>query len=478
MSVQWLADNVREMLSPPLHSPVECRTRLVANFCGTRLYDASTCWGRLWSVIWAIISLFDWNESCKLAALIKAASAVHVTWVEKKEEIKAHFLLFQGFLDRTIHPHQYEDQIDLTEYRASQAALVDWNHRIWKAFEEEGTGAVDEKIMKMQVIFSVILNPENNGYFFDDMQHVCNQAHLAYAMLHLQKQIKKPYPLRAFSTLLNRGELSHDENRAISTFILNVKNAFEHQNEHKKVTVSHLHQALQGIASAFDASLDALNALEWPIHQAFLEQGCSIFLEADPQHQLWAKKCAAQGGLILANHGTQIQLGPQLSSGKSLEEEKHLVFELDNESVVVLSALNPVLLRFEWIQTVRQNDWGLPLPNLIDMGDRYAIYERLSPDAPGELPWNSIKTRQYHARIDGIVLFVQWMVKNQFMPLDLNNAMVRFGQQGRVKFLKPVDKTAIDMPTVVGFIRSCTAGDETLYSQILQRVQIQVQSGI
>jgi hypothetical protein len=460
MSIEWLGEQVGQMLKSPISSDEECWTQLVPNFCGTRLYNVQTCWGRVWSFIWEIIALFDWDRSCKEQAFLRVAKTVFEVWKEKKEEMQYHLSVFNHYFEQTI---QSGYQTEVTIPNEIERKFIDWTFYLDRTFEKEGLGSSEQKISKIDKILKTILGIDVEGSSLNLM----NQAQTAHSILKLNQAMQIPYLPSALKMLATNEALPEEGEQALSNFIDQIKALCNHPEKDKKIAFKDLHTTFKAIIKALDFSSAHLLQLEWPIHKALLKQGCNVFFDEDPEHGRWVQRYALHENTEIICEGHPLEVGREITSGKSIGDDKHLVFENDRESVFVFSTCNPAALMLEW-SDAQENNWGLPLPALFYINDQYAIYERLAEDPLEGCLNGEQNSDRFQKRYDAIVAFVNRMISERFTPQNLSSNMMRFDQTGNLKFLRMVPKGEFNLEAVYDFIKDCCKNNHPVYYKIIQ----------
>lgn len=469
MSTEWLGDQIREMLHPSIITDQDCHTQLVANFCGTYVYDASSCWGRFWSFIWNVIHLFDFDEGCRQQALYRAVRTTYEIWTEKKEEISQSLTIFRQFFARTMHAalHPAEVPVEQEQRYAEEAnaqkQLIDCMRHIGRAFQEEGAGALEQKIAKIQRIFRTIAGVGGH----QDMFGVMTEVEEAHSVLKLQQKIKMPYPLSAFTQLASGQELSQVDVEEMSLFVEKLLGSYRRSEEEKRMNVRELHTALRVIISYITDEPKGVARVEWPLHCSLLDQGCCVFFDQDREHYQWASQYAHGETRSIFFNGKELKIGSQISTEWLMDERNHLVFENDADTICMISLRNLSSLRIEWMETIEKN-YGLPLPELVEMGEQCALYERLPDEAAGVcLLSQSMNRERQLRRLHSVVHYIQKMLEGQFTPEGFSSRMVRFNKNDCLTFLKFVPKGEFNWDAIHDFVLDCTNDYPLFYFQIM-----------
>lgn len=459
MSIERLGNQFREFLQEPVEG--ESTSHLVPNIWGNWAYDSSSCLGRFWSFFWAIISLLDWNDGWKDAALFNVIKMTHDVWVEKKGEIEESLETFFAHLDHISEP---QEGAFIEQVKKAQSNLSSFTGYLRRAFDEEGRGCLEEKALKIRRVFEDVLDIQEE----QDISCLLQEVQSAYSIIRLEKKMKGCFPLVSLSRLAKREELNAEDYAEMSVFVSQIKTACENPEERKRVGIRELHLALKTLAEHLEpAADDGLSAIEWPLHQALLDQGCSVFLEQDPEHQRWALMHAASEYSFVNCQGTLLLLGEQLARLRSETEDKHLVFEYDESSVAVFSLLNQSSLRLEWLEAQGLPSC-LPLPRLIAFDDQCALYEKVSEDIRNGSWYAGNDMPRFIKRYDSLVAFIQCMIKEKFTPRDFSAEWVRFDQADELKLLKPLPRGEFDLDCIRAFVRDCAFTDQSLYLRMLQ----------
>lgn len=480
---EWLGDQLREILHA---SAVSRSPRLVPNACGSRLYSASSCWGRLWIWFWSMVRAFDWFGKLRQKALIKVAHKVHRSWEASCNKLSVALSTFDTHFTCHLEALEKQDEgkrVDPAEVervksgipwmRKAAGDLRHFGRTIGRAIDQEGRGTLETKTQQIWTFLHSFLGLK--VFVAQQAVRILEQGAMDYALVRLNERVKGVLPYLPLRKIALKIDLEAYEREEYDPFIEKLASVCNRKAEHKRFTIKELHRAFKGIVQRFDPSYATLSHLEWVVSQSLAHYNCKIFSNPDPEHILWAKEHSiirfGQHRQVVCN-GKSYPLGEELKGADLRHEEKHLVFISDEKTVVRVSLENKASLRLEVMRN-KASELNLPYaePILVAgvpaVSDEYAIYERLNGETPNRYRWElDTNLKRFERRRDAFIAILKEMVVNDYTPIGFSPTCMRFTESDSLKFIRPLPKGPFDYSLMMRVIMECIS-DEVVIGEVV-----------
>lgn len=308
-----LPDNLLEIYYA-VHNKTPASTRLVANVCGTRVYDASRGWGRLWRYFWTLVGIFI-GDSKKIRALHQAMLKTQKTFQQNlpylEQQMKSYQDCVTGQCDsgRVLNP---------SIVREAESAIKLFNDATLPLLKlaKKNTNPVLAQLFKEHFAKDIEAGQQPFDTKFVD---ACAEYQ---DLIDLQSlMFENPLPLNELKKLAYRNEYRIEDRDIpiIERFIKEIK-------DNSNITVRKLHAAFRsfcqhllripphGVKSAPHVAI---------LENALRERGCDLFSDkVDRIHMRW--RTQLRSGLPITCNGRPVVLGARVGDKK--EKEDHYIY--------------------------------------------------------------------------------------------------------------------------------------------------------
>lgn len=440
--LRTLQDNFQEIYHAA-HNSETGNLALVANYSGTRIYDATKGWGRLWSWFYQLASPIL-GKTTRLEKIKTAIEHTQTIFNRHLCLITSHVKEYENYL------HKLSKGYEVSELQifSSRSAITSWNAAT-KPFIKL---LKDVKYENLRQIFNFSLgNPDFHR--FKIVQKIINFEGILHA----------PLPLEVFEKGARGKKLSDSDFKLLRHWIQSIN--------YSGCTLHCLHGTLQAIIEELnlqqlpdcDAKADLLK-----LEILLQANGCKLFEKEDPKYMRWRE--SLQKGAEIPFNGSYLILGEQI--GKKVVGIDHfLVFEIQNNPhhVLIVGHHQSALALRQEQHRLEQTEKLDPIPfvGIYDEG-RWALMPKLT--SLPKIKW--VSTGRTIAKEDEKYLrpiseLVKWFVEGNYTPQNFSPNSLMFDSAGQIKLLKPAPKGPFDFNALQDFILRCAAGNLTVFQYLM-----------
>lgn len=470
MSLDLLRSNLQEIYAS-VHQP---ESSLVPNMAGTRLYDSSRGWGRLWKLFYQLFSCCQAVQSLKERKLQEALNKTSSVFNEELLKVQPPLKAYGEHLDSVCNG--YEPREDYTKERREITA---WNNatlpflklfhsqqnaKLRAIFEQHFPQGADEAEEVKEAEEKEAAAPLP---FRADFLKACAAQQ---SIIDLEGILGgDPLPYEPLARICRGQSLNQGHLAALKTF---VEKLMQHENELEVVL---LHQALKGLVESACPNIynEASNVLA-RLELTLAEQGCTLFSKKDEKHVAW-RDSLQPGNEIFCNLRPLV-LGPQV--GPRHRDDKTMIFEVQElPNQLVMIGVNRAILgiKAELNRKYRElRGHGEP-PVVefmaIDEHGTCALIPKLG-ESLENIQWyidseNRISMApESLARLWLLAQFINELLKMGRTPINLSLRDLRFSEDGReICFLRVPKLDVLDYNALSDFIFAVSTNNSTAVSE-------------
>lgn len=457
MTIALLNNNLREIYNAAHDKNVE-KMQLVSDFSGTRVYHASSGWGRLWKWFFNAVD-FVFGTDLKLKKLNMAMKKTQKIFQEHLVNTRTHLKTYRSYLEKKSIGISLNEK----KYHMARRKITSWN-RATAPFIQAFLYESNEKVSKVTARFF-------SGAFFDDNSSDLQSLSTLQHLIDLEGYLHKPLPLELFVKLACGKKPKDKDLKNIGEWIR------QHNKKKSPLSIRPFHLALKSLfvdMKKYEFFKNQLTTTPGKnsdlvrIEMALSELGLKIFTQKDPVHIKW--RSGLKPGSVLQYSGEAITLGEQLGK-KDSKKDNNLIFSIqgDPDKVIVIG-INQAILELKK-KVDEEDSWCLHSAECIGIassGD-FAIYERLQGSLENHT-WVTNKGWVDHQDSDiltPIQNMLKWMIKQDLTPQRLNLKFLRFDKKGRLKYGKVFLPRGFDYTALEDFVFQCSKGNKTIFSYLM-----------
>lgn len=445
------------------HNQVPERTELVANIFGTRIYDSSCGWGRLWYIFYQSLYLIG-GESLKKNRLQSALVKTHLIFHQQAALIQGQFKIYQSYLNAR------GNNIDEDAVLKARKAIENWNNatlpflNLVKRYPADINEIFSENTFDLSSLSSTMK--------YKDIHHIMNLEGLSGDFL----------PLESLSKILSQAILTGEDKKILHHWLNNIYHPIEQIP--LEVVQKTFHYGLRSLIKMFFPQSE--QAQTWISKQlAYLEISlidmrcnhskecksriCHPFFKSDPSHLKW-RSSLAPNRQIACNEEI-IELEEQIGSKPIAEgEDEFIVFDVKNRiETVALIGKNRLSLDL--------NRYKMEIPNLIehvkfievDLKGRIALVEKIQYGL-SETKWKSKKSliKEEIKFCEPFVKILKVLLDNpQLMPVPFSSKYLGF-HCGKMKSMKPLDAGEFNFNALEDFVYAVSNNSLPIFRNIME----------
>lgn len=445
-----LRDNLQEIYHA-VKSSENLNLCLTANFSGTRIYDSTRGWGRLWRWFYGIIDRLTFHDY-HLEKLKQAVIQTHLIFQKHLTPLQQNISCYENYLKKVGAGYEIAEG----SVHAARQGIRLWNQSTLPFV----------KLMrhcdhpKLNQLFRMCF-----GEDIDVLKLWCPQfvttSEALEKVIDIEGLSQGPLPLEVFKKIQRKKTLNTLDHKALDKWIKRINQASD--------CVDRLHSALKMIGECYHSGKNNDVNREVTRLEVFLEdKGCDVFKQCDKQQMHWRKDL--KSGMTLTYENQQLVLGSQIPSAK-VDGDKTLVFTVDDVAKVVLVAQNTSLLSMRQFRQIEVDNSDIEPAGLeiCDEG-RWAVMERLQ--ALDSRRWYSLPEQLNLHPIDcplvhELSALIGKCVKQQITPTNFSAASLMYDQQYRLKALKPLIRKSFDFNALEDFAFACAANNAVVFKHVM-----------
>lgn len=456
LHLELLSDNFQEIYHA-LHSTEKKGLNLVSNPSGTRIYDATRGWGRLWRWFYQII---EWatGKGTRLNKLKDAILYTHNVFQAQLPLIQRYLIHYEKYLKQSAGGYAVNED----NYFISRKVITHWNASTGPFVKLMQRQSYPKMNQLLHYCFGQELSRQQTKQLFSSPD--TERLKQCQKIINLEGILQGPLPLAIFKKFIKNKPLNALEYKELDKWI----------KKANKISpdVRLFHEALAALTFLWkkDAEKPIDDTLELVRLEAFLEErGCAIFQKEDPKHIQWRRQL--KKGVQLAYKENIITLGNQIVPSTS-RNDRTLVFNLDNSTNhVVLTAQNKVVLPLKKFKQQHASECGIEPAKILDVLEdgRWGIMEKLKP--LNSRKWSSVSgsiSNEDRTEIESIKNLLQSFVRKNFTPESFSKASLMFDSQNQLKTLKSTSKCAFDFNALEDFIYQFSSGNLTIFQYLME----------
>ena len=448
----------------------------IPNLNGTRIYNSSMGWGRLWRIFFNIIGFFD-GGTLEKTQLRQALDKTHSLFKEILPSIQESIAQYQKYLDDCVKA----DPPDETPVHQARATLTSWydsTQPFLRLIQEK-----DSRISRFfKHYFPEDLSKENS--FFTCPPEILQACKRFQRIISLEGHLRGPLPIKALTKIIRKPqEINDTDRRKISDWIGII------EETGAEIGVRAFHHAMRSVVE-FGLGPNG-TSYEVASHLSFLittlktkkfsekhKKWGLLFVQEDPIHLQWRNKLTT-GSIIKCNSQT-ITLGPQINP-KITEKDNNKYFEVQGDSTtLVWISINRLILgeKMQMFgkyrrQAEKNKTWdAIKVIDIkeIDTNGSFALVERLLAPVT-EIPWTSKDTL---SNVDApavsqlATMLSTWIGLNK-IPRFLSIKHVQYSLKNQLKFSKIPDLVERDFNVLADFALGASQGNSIVYRYLVEK---------
>lgn len=436
MALSTLGCNLQEIFSAVNETKTK-KSELVPNIFGTRIYQSSRGWGRVWKWFFNLLKN-HFGKDLQQEKLIKAMKTTASIFKKRLPRIQEDAKTYRNYLEN----NSTEESPDESKLHKARRGIITWNRATAPFLDFTNSGGNE----KLTQIFKT----------YSSMTYLQDQPSLQklQRVIDLEGYLHQPLPLKELGKLAKGKTLDKKEEKCIKNWVekLNKKTSV--------ITIGILHRALEML---FDDPQELLQ-----LEIGLLDRHLKLFKERDPDHIQWRE--GLKSGDILYCNGKEVQLGSQI--GKKLyAEDNNVIYTIEgNCNEVVVIGINRAILRLKE-RIGKENGWGIRHANVleIDREGKFALVERLQ-DPLVEQEWKGTKNFIHSEDRDTalpIAKAIKWMIEQDMTPKNFSAKHLMFNRDGVFKNAKICIPGEFDFIALEDVAIECARGNRTIYTYLM-----------
>jgi hypothetical protein len=431
---------------------------LAANMSGTRIYDSTRGWGRLWRWFYSFIDLLTFHNY-RLAKLKQAILYTHRIFQEHLFSLKQHLSCYETYLKKLGSGYVVDEE---------PVHIARKGIRLWNQSTMPFINLMREcQHPKLNHLFRLCFGAQVElSTLWDHPDVAVTEA--AGKMIDIEGLSQGPLPLEAFKKILRNKPLNSLDQKELNKWIARINQVPN--------CVDKVHAALNFISDCYHKGDDNKTNMDVVRLEIFLEdRGCKIFKQCDKQQMHW--RTSLKKGMTLTQGDQRWILYSQFPSTKIAEDDT-LVFAIDNDAKVIIIPKNKVVLSMRQFRQRHSNSLDIT-PACLDIcaNGSWALMERLQPLESRQwqsLPEQAILHTDDRQLVKELSLFIEKCVKKQETPVNFNVASLMYDQHYHLKALNMEIKRAtecrapsFDFNALEDFAFACAANNRVVFKHLM-----------
>lgn len=428
---------------------------LIANWSGTRLYDANYGWGRLWHWFYRVSQYFT-NGDSRLPPLKKAILHTHALFLSQITLISPFLDHYQHYLKQVSEDYAVKER-DYKIARKKISALSTSTRPFIKLINslhlknnrvENLLNYCFSKKQRVNLFQSPVLSKIDNLRYIIDLE---GESGGCLPLISLKKKLK--------GKILNK--IDHEE---IDHWVRKINQS--------GIAVSTLHRGLKGIDN--EMQTNNVTSLELLLQT----KNCHLFTQPDPEQVAWRQRLHKQKKI--SYNESILTLDAEISPSLAKNDQTH-IFEIKEEPhTVALIPNNRAILNIRHQEQQKEEStthkkYKIEYAKFLDIASngRMARMERLQP--LDHYPWKSEQQliNAYDAPlVKNLISFLRSMITQNSTPVGFSFASIMCDHNRQLKSLKPLINGPFDFNAIEDFIKYCAGGNKTIFYHLM------VQSGL
>ena len=456
IQLETLKGNLQEIYHA-INTASTSQVNLVANVCGTRLYNASQGWGRLWRWFYIVTEVFL-GKGLRLANVKKALMRTHLLFQKNLQEIRYHASQYQAYLKKTMQGYSTNE----SEFFQTRQCITRWNQTT-RPFVKMAVDSRKEVINKLfKVCFKQLSITEQPFSFFSYPEF--DKLGQFQKIIDLEGMTNGPLPLELFEKICKNKKLSDSDFKDLDKWIKKINTL---------PSSRHLHQALQGFVNTINVPQSGENFEKADLIRLELmleERGCKLFRQDDPKHLKW--RDSLKKGFKLNLNEKEIVLGDPVGK-KILGIDQFLHFSInDMPHLLVITGNNESVLGMKKHKHLPENGYGVEPIQILDIFDhgRWALVEKLEPLTTHY--WTSTNyslSSQDELFLRPLLNLLKWLIQQQQTPDYFSLKYLMMNSQNQLRALRPTSKKEFNFNALEDFVLQCAAGNLKVYQHLMEK---------
>lgn len=450
MTVGLIRDNFQEIYHA-VQSKEGHGLALVANFSGTRIYDSTCGWGRLWRWFYRVA---DWLcvGNLRFEKLKSAIVYTHRQFQSQLPYIQKHVDKYETYLTAAGEGYRVDEE----DCHASRRAITLW----YTSYSPFIRSMKTLEHPKLERLFRLCFPDKDVEALWTCSAMESVEA--CHWMIDLEGIVQGPMPLEVFKKFLREKPLNAIDDRTLEKWVKKLN-----QNPS---CVHIVHEAIKAISSRYISKKKEQKVGFADLERFLEDKGCEVFRQLDPEHISWRKQLKQKSEISM--NGEKWILGSQIVSAKS-KTENTLVFSLANHpQYIFLTAQNRAALGIRRCRQTLENGFGVEPAQMLDIFDdgRWAVMERLQP--LNSRVWsrtNSCFNQEDQRILDQLAGLLSWLVKQKATPAHFSSEFIMFDRQYCLKALKPTTKQPFDFNALEDFAYQCAGGNLSAFQYLMTK---------
>jgi hypothetical protein len=413
---------------------------LVANWQGTRIYDASCGWGRLWRTFYQLCRLLLLSDF-GTQTLHQALQRTVAIFQQQLPLIELHLRQYMSYLKLASKGYGVQEET----FMASRMLISEWSSSTFSLIKII-ISSRDPRLLKL-------FKNANFQYPFMNQLRDCQK------IVRLEGEMAAALPLAIFKKILQEKPLNELECKQLHKWIGKVNK--------RPLSVKTLHEGLCAFAAIYQKQ--ALNPARLEL---FLEEhGCRTFQQADRRSLLWQRQLK-KGARIALSSETELVLSSEILPKRVKQHDAQRVFDIENTPKhVMVAAKNQALLRMHSCRAHSTAECGIDTAALhwISADGRLAMMDKLKE--LNSYTWKSDDQSLHTADlpiVHAVGKILAGFVAQNFVPSHFSYSTVLFDQNYRLKALKPMVRSSFDFDLLEEFILHFSSNRPLIFRKLMQ----------
>lgn len=423
---------------------------------GTRIYESTRGWGRLWRWFYKIIDRFTCRDY-RLEKLKQAVIHTHRIFQAHLDSLQQHISCYDTYLKKVGGGYEVAEG----PVHVARRTILLWNRSTLPFIKLMRQCEYPKLNQLFQMCFGENID-------LSTLWHTSSiaTAEAAGKVIEVEGLSQGPLPLEVLKKIVKNKSLNSFDQKELNKWIKRIDQVPD--------CVDQLHGALKCIVDCYRPGnhQEVSRSNEIARLEVFLEdKGCRVFKQCDKQHIQWRNEL--KNGMALTYGNQQWILDSQIPSTK-IHGDSTFVYATDHVAKVVLVAQNKALLAMRQLRQQSPNDWGIE-PACLEVCDdgRWGIMERLQPlesrqwhTLPGETEVHS----EDSLLVKELCELIEKLVKQQMMPSNFSATSLMYDQQYRLKALHletSFGKKSFDFNALEDFVFACAANNPVIFKHLM-----------
>lgn len=453
MPLGLLKSNLQEIDSTARHNGI-----LIASGWGTRVYEASKGWGKLWHWFYNIAELFG-AKQFRNSALVKAMQKTHTLFAQEQKAIEGHAVQYKEYLGAL----RRGEKASSSKVRQARGEITSWNEGV-RPFLERVHRDADLALLKLFEKHYGAKPPFT-------WKKISDELHNLQRVIDLESLFHTQLPLKVLAKLSIKEGLSKWETKDLEQReTKDLDRWMKKFNKSSEERIRPIHKALIAFVKHLGGKADLLE-----LELELILRGCQLFTHADPKHT--AFRDSLKEGDTLSCNGKKVVLGPELGGKRGGKENHQVVFAVQgDDSRVVVIGNNQASVGLRKILSERQGIlFHTPDVYDLDVTKGIALMERLEEPLK-DYDWSSDKRGLNPVDknvIDPITNVIRWLVDNQRTPHNFAIESLMYTKKDEkgerlLKCLKVPLEAEFDYNAIEAFAFSVARGNLQVWKYMME----------